>query len=668
MNKNKIINLVIVFLSIFIAFSISIYKRNSQLKEWEEKLNSYFAFNKIPSMSTLDAYYWLRYARDEITGESKKIKKDLRRYPDRVPYPHPIPLFSRILAKTYKLFSSEGFDHLYIGSIKVCNIFAGLFIIPLIIYIYLSGGYLSGLLASLIGTFSYAYYVRSSTGRVDTDGILMFSPFFIALLFLLIIKLRNIWIKYILTFIIALFFSFLFKFHIAIQATMLLYFIIFLIALLINKEKVYNITGLSFLYFLVCTPQKFFIGIKNVIFFIKSSYFLKTNSILSIQKTLETVGEAKHYSINFAMNYVFSNELFFIIGICGCIWFFIKNLKNSIFILPIFLIGIYGLFGSLRFTMFLGVFIGLGLGYLIVILINYLLKLGNKFSILNLNIISIVIIIISFFTIFKKFTGYYFIPSASCSTRIIEDIIKLKQKIPPNSVVFTWWDFGYIYEDIGRFITFIDGGIEDIERRLTVATGFLSDNQTKLHNLITYVSNNGFKKIRNIIIKKDKNEFAKILNNNQKIKNHNIYIIFTIDLLEKADAFDNYAFLTNYESQDFHFYQLPCLFMAKDKIICDNFNIDLYNGFITGKVKTPVDRIIFTENGHISKNLEFPEHHTNKYIVIIKTNKIFNVRLISKDALNTVLNKMYLLGIVDKKYFEEVFNDYPYIRVFKVKN
>ncbi len=666
MTKKNYLNIIFLIASIIVAFSLSIYKRNWQLKKWKEKPEFYFANNYLPAMSTLDAYYWLRYARDEITGDSKKIKKDLRRFPDRLKYPHPVPIFSRILSKFYKFFPSDEFDQLYVGSIKFCNILAGLFIIPLIIYIYLSGGYLSGFLASLIGTFSAAYYVRSSTGRVDTDGILMFAPFFVSLLFLLIIKSKKDWIKYSITIIIAIFFYLFSKIHIAIQAAMILYFIIFSIALIIHKEKLINKLLLPVLYILICNPLNFFHSIKRILFFLNSSYFLKTNSIMSIQKTIETVAEAQHFSLDFAIRNVFNNEIIFLLGLSGCIWFFIKKFKDSIFIIPIFIIGIYGLFGSIRFTMFLGIFIGLGIGFILTEIIKYLLKIFNKYNLFKLNVISLSLMLI-FFIIFKNFTGYNFIPVPHCPIPIVEDIIKLKKQLPKNSVFFTWWDLGYTYEDIGRFITFIDGGIEDLERRFSVATAFLSDNDTKLHNLITFVSNNGFSEIRKIIYSKDKKKLQKIFKYNKKIKYKNIYLVYTVDLLQKADVFDNYAFLTNYESQDFHFYQLPCFQLTEDNVICNNFKIDLNTGYIVGFKKVPVDKIIISKNGKITKSFVYKNHHTGKVIEILISKEIFNVRYISNDVFNTVFNKMFLLGIYNKKYFEEVFNHFPHIRVFKVK-
>ncbi len=665
MIRKNLFNIILLILAIIIAFTFSTYRRNWQFNKWKEKTEFYFANNYLPAMSTLDAYYWLRYARDEITGNSKKIKKDLRRFPDRLAYPHPVPIFSRILAKFYKFFSSEGYDHLYVGSIKLCNILAGLFIIPLIIYIYLSGGYLSGFLASLIGTFSAAYYVRSSTGRVDTDGILMFAPFFVSLLFLIVIKIRNIWIKYGLIFIIGLFFSLLSKLH-PIQLAMVFYFIIFFISLYINKEKPIHIYGLSFLYILGCNPLIFYKSLKYTIYILKSSYFLKTSTILSVQKITETVAEAEHFSLNFAINNVFGNDLLFVIGILGCIWFFIKNFKYSLFIIPIFIVSIYGLFNSIRFTMFLGVFIGLGIGFIMIIIIKYLMNLYGKFNVLKLNIISFIVMLLLFISI-KKYTGYYYIPVPHCPTTIAEDIIKLKKILPKNSVFFTWWDLGYAYEDIGRFITFIDGGLTNIERRFIVATGFLLDNDTKLYNLISFVSNNGFLKIKKIVYTKNKKELEKIFNYNKKIKYKNVYLVYTVDLLQKADVFDNYAFLTNYESQDFHFYQLPCFQITDNKVICKNFNIDLDNGYIVGIKKLPVDKIIISQNGKITKSLMYKNHHTGKLIEILMNKKIFNVRYISNDAFNTVFNKMFLLGLYDKKYFEEIFNHFPHIRVFKVK-
>jgi dolichyl-diphosphooligosaccharide--protein glycosyltransferase len=51
----------------------------------------------------------------------------------------------------------------------------------------------------------------------------------------------------------------------------------------------------------------------------------------------------------------------------------------------------------------------------------------------------------------------------------------------------------------------------------------------------------------------------------------------------------------------------------------------------------------------------------------MKNKKITNVLLLEKLTFKTMFNQMYILGRYDKMLFEEVFNDFPLARAFRLK-
>ena len=122
----------ILFFSIFliIVFYFSISIRTEKLELWQKFSNEYIVDN-YPAMTTLDAYYWLRYAKEY--NENKYIPGDndtLRFFPDYTKKPNPVPLLSFLIAKL--TFLKDG-SYYYTG-LYLIPFLASLFVIPLGIY------------------------------------------------------------------------------------------------------------------------------------------------------------------------------------------------------------------------------------------------------------------------------------------------------------------------------------------------------------------------------------------------------------------------------------------------------------------------------------------------------------------------------------------------------
>ncbi|MDC0188385.1 hypothetical protein OAJ61_01140, partial [bacterium] len=192
---------------LLVCFMVSSVVRYQQFETWKKTPSAYFVGER-PMMTTLDAPYWLRLAREyneEIYGQ----KSGLRNYPDntdtfqemsakelslplkytdpkpsssssslssssKTPSTHyrEVPLLSFLIAHIAKFFN---YNYYLIGTLLIPTC-ASLFILPLGIYFFKIGLPLSGLLGGLIGTFAAGYYMRTSIGRIDTDLLNLFFP------------------------------------------------------------------------------------------------------------------------------------------------------------------------------------------------------------------------------------------------------------------------------------------------------------------------------------------------------------------------------------------------------------------------------------------------------------------------------------------------------------
>ncbi len=679
---DKYFNYFLVAIICIIVFTISTQRRFYQFEQWKKNKSLYFIDN-ITAVTTLDAYHWLRYAEVKV-GIKKKPEYDLRKYPDIEKFPKNIPFLSWLIAKTCNLFNNEGYNKAYVGGIKLINITASLFVIPLIIYVFLSGGGFAGVLGALIGSFSWAYYIRSCTGRIDTDSFVLVAPILLGLFMLLSVILKNKILKYIFTIISGVSFLILSKAHNVLNAVYFIYLFLFIVALLINKNEKKEIIILTVLFIICSNPIHLYTGFHSLIGFLKSKYILNFNPEGDVNRgvkiifpsIIHTITETQKRPFNEIINMVFGIKSLALIGLAGSIVYFIINFKKSIFLIPVFCAGLMAFITSNRFAMFLAPFVGLGIGYFFHLLTNYSFKFAKPKLKKVSGLIEIVFCIIFFFS-FQKATAYNYIPRPSIPPDIVRAFIDMKHKLPSNSAIFTWWDFGYALMDIGDFYTYHDGGVHGGARTYFVGKAYTLHNQEKFYNMLTFFDNFGFKKIKEIVKDNKTPKFLlnKVLNYKGKLKKgSHIYILYTRDMIGKFGAisfFGNWDFNKKESSPDYY-QEILCNKMKGNILYCsNNLKFDLLNGIgiLPNNRKFFLKRSLFINNGYVISEKDYVEHNNGLNLQIeMINNRVFAIYLLNDNVFYSNFNQQYMLGKIDKRYFKEVFNRFPTARVFEVIN
>lgn len=644
--KYKAYTVMIVVFAMIFCYSLSTYKRSQQLDFWIKNKSEYFAKDYLPSVSTMDAYYFLRFV------DEKYLKQNVN-------------MFSKLLTLGYKYFDSEGFDKVFMGSIKFSNVIAGLFLFPLILYIYSAGGGLgTGVFGALFGTFSMAYYVRSSTGRVDTDGVLMFLSFSLSLMALLIVKSNRWYLKYILASIMSFSLYKLLPLHQLVVAVYSLYLFLIIFGMFINKEKIYNIIGVSIVYIVVANPIKLWFYMKTMFKNFRNIYVFGQSD-----RFIQTVEETKIEGIKSVILNISDSQLLFYMGILGVILLFIMHFRKMIFLLPIFALSLFSFNGSIRLTMFLAPFVGAGIGYLICLGIDYALKYLKKGSPILQNSLSFGVAVTLFFMV-KSAVGYDYIPKPSLNVKTVEMIIDLKEKLLPNSAIFSWWDLGYPLETVGGFKVYGSGAYAlNSLINFPLATGLLSKNDEQLYRIASNLFNRGYADLNPILKNKDKSGLDNIMNKYAPPipKKGNFYVMYTDDMIGKLYSISKFAQLTVKEGEETYYNELKCSKFQNNIMYCDKFDVDMKNGLLLSKgnfQKIPLYKISRINNGYEIKSQIYSSMSKYYISVLTKGNDVFKVLLYTHDMANTVFHQQYIEGRSGKN-FTEVYNNYPFMRVFR---
>ncbi|MEO5356634.1 MAG: hypothetical protein H7844_04975 [Nitrospirae bacterium YQR-1] len=233
-----------------LTFVFSTAVRFNQYRVWKQSPSTYFA-GSTPMMTTVDAFYWIRMARDYENGRYKGGQTDPLRFfptPD-YKYPDTEPLLCFFLRVVSKLTGGD----LYVAGIYLIPFLAGLFVIPFIIYFYRMGYPALGITGALIATFCHSYHVRSCLGRVDTDSLNLFFPFMASMFILFAGKSKFLYLYALLAGVTLYIFNLWYPTVQFIE----MYFVVFAIYLFVNKADKLTILKALAVFLFSSSPANF---------------------------------------------------------------------------------------------------------------------------------------------------------------------------------------------------------------------------------------------------------------------------------------------------------------------------------------------------------------------------------------------------------------------------
>lgn len=700
-----------VIIVISICFILSTKIRFDQYDTWKKYDSSYF-IKDIPMMSTLDAYSWFKFAREYNESRNDSV-----------------PMLSFIIAK----LSTFSGNTVYKSAMYIIPFFSSMFIIPFSLYFFQIGYPIAAITGSFIGTFNFMYYTRTSIGRVDTDLLNLFFPFLASFLILLMNdnKKRIYILSAVCGLVMFLFywwyhrpaFSMIYLFvmiaylwinkidkktilyssvlymtianmqyvksgldavlravltpivgaeHYQTAAFLLILLVILMVTLLFFyfRKKRMDLKYLAYagVAILVFANIRFLShSVGNITKF--ASFYLSTPKagLLEFPSVAKTITEAQHVPAFKTLSYVLSKPELSLLGLLLFLVLAVVHWRKILPLAPIIALGLLAFESSQRFVMFLAPFIGAGYGYLLTLLF---IALFNKFE-LSKYAKEIMIYAFSFLFIFviSKQTAISFVPSPSVPVDIYSTFLDFKDKLPENSAVFTWWDFGFALQDVAQVNTFHDGASQENPQTYFIAKGFVSENQQELYDIISFLGNKGNGGIEELI--RDNKTYeqivSKITGYDEPPQNPNTYVLFTRDMIGKYSAM-SYLGSWDFEkkaSDPTGFSLLNCRSFQNGILDCANARIDLNAGTINNDV--PLQKAVYTDNGHFVRETNYGHDRGVFLQLLLKDNKIFEVYVLNHAVFHSNFNQMYLLGRIDTNLYEEVYNVFPTSRLFRVK-
>ncbi len=748
------------FVAVLLAcFAVSAGVRYQQFETWKRTPAAYFVGER-PMMTTLDAPYWLRLAREYNEGTYGQQKDGLRDYPDSTetfqkisvkklypPLKNKDPTTSSSSSSTSNLSSSSGTpeiryrdvpllsyliahlapffnDNYYLTGTLLIPALASLFILPLGIYFFWIGVPVSGLLGGLVGTFAGGYYMRSSIGRIDTDMLNLFFPVLAGLLILLAGKAKTE--RNVLLYSVGAGLSlFLFQWWYGKSAFTLAYFMVLVFSLFVKQIRFRAILVGAFLFVLCAEPATFISGSGSAESFLENYFVFEEtayNTVIddgttpaTFPNVFKTISEADTVHLDEVFRRILSNHF---IGWAGLLAFFVLVILRWRVLLPLvpmLALGLLSFQSSNRFIMFLAPFIGIGLGWLLQLVVEgafYVFTQSRKVAKKTLSAAektnhsdakvvtqkrkeakelktqlpetefgdtvltkvdwwnwvrqgTLYLGMAVFFWLISGQTAISFVPGPSIHTGLYATFFEVKKRVPEDAVLLTWWDYGYAITDATGLATFHDGSAQFSPKTYFIARGLISHEPDELYDITQYLATKGN---RGIAENNTSPEALLAAVRNTKLKPWDpIYLFFTADMTGKYGAISKLGSwdIVKGGSKPRGYQNLACNKITNVAMDCRGAKIDLKAGKINNQIA--LKRMVFIRDGKVLREQEFGNTQGNTLQLLVAGQQIVEVQLIDEVVFQSNYNQMFLLGRFRKDLYEETYNAFPFSRLFKVK-
>ncbi|MGA0139711.1 MAG: STT3 domain-containing protein [bacterium] len=698
--------------ALLICYGISVNVRYQQLETWRANPQQFFV-GEQPLMTTLDAPFFLRWAKEYRDGEYFSYD-DKRSYPSGTPWfreqqaqivasengtqaepvspperltsPTAVPLLSFLVAMMSPFFAGN----LYLAGHWLVILSGGLFILPLGLYGWRLGYPIAGMLGGLIGTFCSEYFVRASIGRIDTDMLNIFFPILGAYFVLLACQAKQE--RWVWTWAALAGLSMnLFVWWYGKPGFVLGCFLTLLVGLIIWKSSARQGLPALGLFVFFAGPSNLLSGLGSVQGFLGNYLFVGAIKEAQAQEVVNpvtfpnvfnTISEAAKVPMSEVLQQVLSEPTWGWIGLIAFALFAIRYWPAVIPLLPIFALGLFGFQSSRRFIMFLAPFVGFGLGVLLTIAIRLAwewlrsrLEPEDPTAVQshpvwgNANLVGQVLIYVGLFgswTFFAPQTAISYVPGPSIPPPVYQTFEQVERLVPENGAIYTWWDYGYAITDKTERAVFNDGGAQLGPTTYFMARSFISSEQEEMRRIIGFLASQGAAGINRF--NKSKDSLLREVYSGKYKPREPIYVFYTYDMIGKYSALFsigswNFDTLKNSVKG---YQRLQCSKLENQVLTCQGVTVDLKEGLVNGQI--PLRRLVQSIQGRETKIQELKSEGLSLQLMMPNERQFSEIYLMEEAVWASNFNQMYLLGNYDKEVFEEVFHAFPIARLYRLKD
>ena len=667
--------------SVILSAALNYHVRQSQYDIWADNKDIFFHDDSIPLFTTTDAPYFLGLAQAIKRQDNFQSFNAKRLYPrnktvfEKVPPSNSLrdaPLLSVILS----FLAEDGRPKSLLEAGHSFILISAVLTSLMVVFAFGVAGYwLEGAIASAGGGLSFAYLVRSGAGRIDTDQLNLGFMYLMIGLVILASRARSLASALLLA-AIAGAAMWIFDWWYS-KPIFGWFFMLSMIWLSFVIHKDIKRTLLQSLVFLILS------GLLQKGLGIGDNYLIETVNFgnLIFPNSFDTITELKIVPLAEMLDRMTGSLVVGLFALAGLAVWALRNPALAIVFAPVAGFALLNFFIGSRAIFYSTPMFWFGFSWAILFLARWGANhyaAGHKFR-NHVQVLSVWIASsIGFSTVWALSpTSYLSMPSFP--RPVVAGLAHLDAVDKrPESVVATWWDYGYASIFLNNMNVLHDGGGQTSPVTHYTAKALLASQQSETVGIFKFLVNEGVDGIAKRSQSKERILEGFKLAQDIDLK-EDVFLVLTRQMSEWMGSISQLGMWDESTGQPIKFSpaasngimdytDYACKQTAvASQILCDSDTVDLSNGKVNGR---PVFKAAAqTENGRLTGfvNFENPDAHYILQIVKDKGQPVY-VKVMSDRLFASTFHSLFYLATFEDNLFELVYDGYPQIRIYKLKN
>ena len=620
-----------------------------------------------------DSYFWLRAARELQQGEWDPESIDpLRDHPDgRIR--GSAPWISRLIAAFAHFSSGDPYRAalwFQLGSVA-------LFVVPLGLYCWRVGFPAAGLLAGMLTAWSLAYRARTSIHRIDTDAVNLFWLCALAWLFSLVRPSQSRTTQLALSVCGGLV-LWLFVAWYARPEFWLALLGVFAASLLAARVAPRRVALLLIAFAVAANPLWLVDSVVRTQSFVVEYLWSSlaagfggahAASPLTFESISARVAELTPRPLAESLSRLVEPVWLAAAALLVSLLWWLRCWRVTMPLAALLGLGLLGLFVSRRFLMYLAPFVGIGLGVTLALAIRALVR-GAGWT-LRPETPSCVLAF-GLALVLLPGTAFDLQSRPLISTRLLSSL--QRAELPAGAVVWHSWGLGFVLQDVLGAATFNDGLRPDPVIDHLLVRGVTSADPRELQRIVSALTTRPRDEVASAFREERYAQaMTELLRGGGSVPAP-VFLLFTPGSMTDLSAFferGQWDFERG-EPGRARIQALQCTRGGSGTLRCRNrrrgsFQVNLLTGEVGGGLR--LDRVVEQQAGLLLREGSYnaPGEHVLE-LTWSPDGRTADGYLVGAETYASNLNQLYFLGRADPRYFELVYDDFPRVRLYRVRS
>lgn len=676
-----------------IAIAANGHMRSWQFAQWQAEPDFYFV-DDMPSVSTADAGYFLAIAKTIKTENSSIAFHQKRLFPnhlDQQANPDKRLTSEHLLPILIAYFAPDASNKALLETAHAMLPITAMITAVAIICLFGSAGFWwEGSIAALGGGLSFSYLSRSAVGRIDTDQLNLAFFYGVTALAVLAARVKG-WRAAILASIAAGAMNWLFSWWYS-KDIFSWFFLGVLVWVGLMTHRDLKRTGVQAAIFMLLSGTFANMGGVDIDKFTNINLEFGT---LIFPNTFQTISELNVIPFVDLLRGITYHPVIGAFGIISLLIWVIFNPVIGIAMLPILGLGLLNFTFGNRVVFFAAPFVWFGVAWGIFALIRFVTSwLVSRYdtasqavpippympriAAMAMPISALIVTGFVYLNAYNPLTKPY-LPAPSFSREVLTGFTTLNSRIasrpdPKPAVIASWWDYGYIATFLSDMASLHDGGSQISPITHFVARALTADSQAESAAILAFLANDGLAGIQAKSTTKGALEahFASFTGAGDT----DIYLVLThqmvpwmgaISQLGMWDAENGKPVNIRPGDNRLDYQAIRCnADNASPHLICAGRRFDLARGTID---QSPLMRhMIETRGGKIVARRDYAHPQGLVMQAHDLGEMAIQTQIIHPRLYHSSFNQLFYLGAANPDYFTLIDDNFPFYRIYKVKN